>query len=335
MSINRIFYLASSLLLCFGAFLYLSPSLISTDLIYPRRIDSLYVLYHASKQSGDSIHDRAGIQQTFFFNPGSFHLDYENFTVYGADSVPLRGWFIPTGDSTAPTVLILHDLNESKITYLEFIKQMHDRGLNVCIYDQRAHGNSGGIYFSAGIPSIVDSKLVTDFLLNRKIAGHIAVFGSGTGAAIAVQSALYDGRNDVLILQNPFPDFEVYLQNYSYRKWGTMRRFWYPLLHRRIVELLGFPVSRLNLTHMVKFIQTPTFFIGISGLDNYSTTEILPVLNASGAAQKDLFLPAADNNGTDSLGSGVYYNRISEFILSALPKKPKTTRYKKLALDDQ
>ena len=335
MNLNRFFYLASSLLLCFAAFLYLSPSLISTDLIYPRRVDSLYVLYHSVVQTGDSVHEHNGSKPPVLFNPASLHLDYQEFSITGSDNVVIKGWFIPAEDSTAATILVLHDLNESKIMYLDFIQQMHDRGLNVCVYDQRAHGNSGGTVFSAGIPSILDTKLVIDYLLSGKESNHLALFGNGTGSAIAMQVALFDGRPDVLILQNPFPEFEGYLQDYAYRKWGTMRNFWYPLLHRRIEELLGFPIRKLNLAAYAKLVKTPSLFIAISGTENYSSTEILPVINASIAGQKELFLSPGENSSTDSLSTGKYYNRISEFILSALPKKPKTTRFKKLALDDQ
>src|SRR6185295_3568785 len=95
--------------------------------------------------------DSMAVDSQFYYNPGDLNLRYENFNVRTSDWQTLRGWYIASDDTEAITLLLIHDLSESKIAYINFISQMHDRGLNVCVVDMRAHGNSDGTTFSPGI----------------------------------------------------------------------------------------------------------------------------------------------------------------------------------------
>ena len=54
---GRIFYFISSLFMLIGIFIFISPSLMSPDLIYPIRIDSTYMTYHAGiiENNADSL----------------------------------------------------------------------------------------------------------------------------------------------------------------------------------------------------------------------------------------------------------------------------------------
>ena len=74
----------------------------------------------------------------------------ENLDVITADSLRLRGWYSRSAKPDSPTLLILHDLNESKIRYLDMFKQLHDRDVHIYIPDLRAHGNSEGSEASCG-----------------------------------------------------------------------------------------------------------------------------------------------------------------------------------------
>ncbi|MFM2134999.1 MAG: hypothetical protein RL021_399, partial [Bacteroidota bacterium] len=57
--LNKIFYLTGCGLLLLSAFIYLSPTFISSDLLFPLRYDSLYVAYKTQQQATLPI-----------FNPG-------------------------------------------------------------------------------------------------------------------------------------------------------------------------------------------------------------------------------------------------------------------------
>lgn len=336
MNLNKFFYLLSALLLLLAAFIYLSPNLVTSDFIYPDRIDSLYVRFHSVLAVKAPTKDQHLNSPSNLYNPGDLALPYEKFDVKAMDGSVLRGWFVESPDTPANTLLLLHDLDESKINYLDQLKQFHDRGLNVCAMDLRAHGNSEGTEFSPGMISVLDVKMIMDQLLRRKSTHHLIVMGKGLGAAIALQVAAYDGRCDVIVLQSPFDNLNTYLERYAQKKWGPLKVLWYPVFRRKVEEQLQFPIHDLDLGAIAKYVKTPSLFIAMANDEMVYTTEILSIYDSSAAELKELFLVTRmDSVSGSHPGGEEYYNRISEFINTALPRKAKTTRYKKLALNDQ
>ncbi len=329
MSLNKLFYSIASLLLLFAAFIFLCRVFITPELIYPNRVDSLYVKYEVEK----NINKVTGKSVQAFFNPASLGMKYENFDVKTADGLLLRGWYVTTGEAESNTLLIIHDLSESKINYLNFIKQMNDRDLNVCVVDMRAHGNSEGDEFTTGIVAASDVKIIFDSLLKKPETNHIAVFGAGIGAAIAIQNASLDGRGDVLILQNAFANFADYVEDYSKRKWGGTAFILHSVLERELEDRLQYELIDLDLSEIIKYVTIPTLFICGSNDEIISPRNTYSMYDSSGAKEKNLILVKnAKHNTIEQHGGEEYYNKIAEFILNTVPRKPKDTRFKKLAL---
>ena len=326
MNLNKLFFLIASIFILSAAFIIVAPTLITTSFIYPTRIDSTYVVFHSINNTEiDTNHLR----------PSDEGLDYTNISLKTNDGETLNGWYIPTTDTPANTVLIIHDLNQSKLMLLDQIKQLHDRGMHVCIFDMRAHGESSGEIFTIGMPAIADMKLITDTILKFPETKHLVLFGMGIGSAIAMQSAVYDGRCDALILQSPFNNLDTYLSRYSYNRWGNLKYLWYPIFRKKVEKFLECPVSELDLTKIAAFNEAPVLFITASDDAEVFTSETLQIFLASASKKKDLFLVRkADHNNIAAIGAEKYYNRISNFINTVLPREPKKTRYKKLAFND-
>ena len=330
---NKIFYVLACALLMAGAFVVISPSLVEPDLIRPQRIDSIYIQFQRTLVLKEHPVDFPSIDSTLFFNPADLGMDYEEFNVRTADKTLLRGWFIAAKDtSSGPnTILVLHDWNESKIQKLNFAMQMRDRGFNVCLMDLRAHGNSEGTEFSPGILAASDVKCMLDSLLSKPLVNHVAIFGSGVSAAIAMQSAVYDGRADVLIVQCPVKKFSRFVHHYARKKWGWSRFIFYPLLERRMEHAMQMQLEELDLVAIGSAIKTPVQFIAASEDEFYSPIEAYAIFDSSAAVKKDLILVNQSTSSTlEVVGGEKYYNAIAEFINTAVPKKPVKVRYKKL-----
>ncbi len=325
--LGRTFYFISSLLVLFGAFILLSPSLISPDIVYPLRVDSAYISYQAMNNEN--------ISDTILLTPSDVSLKYSNLSVITTEGYRLNGWYVSAEDTPSNTILIFHDINESKILYIDHIRQFHDRGFNVAVFDMRAHGNSGGLEFTPGLPTVDDAVLMIDSVLTKEKTRNLVLMGAGIGAAVALQVAIYDNRCNAIILQSPFKSFKNYLERYSMKRWGMMRKFWLPVLERKTESLLQFPLKELDLTEIIKHLQIPSLFI-IGGNDekNY-TSETLQVFDASVTEKKELFLVRnAGKQNIAKVGGEQYYNRITAFLISTLPKEQKMTRFKKLASND-
>lgn len=324
--IGKIYYFVSAIVFLLGVFTLLTPSLLTPDFIYPERIDSTYIAFHTELLGNDD--------DTMLLSPADLNLNYSEIKITTADNLNLNGWFVSANDTPANTILILHDLNESRILYLDHLRQFHDRGLNVCIFDLRAHGSSGGSEFTPGLPAIDDVRLMIDSALVMPGTKNIAIMGVGMGSAIALQSGVYDERCKSLILQSPFNTLENYLDRYSGRKWGVMKNFWYPVFKRRVEALLQYPIKELDLRLIASYSVTPILFIIGSDDEKVFTSETLEVYDASATEKKELFL--VKNAGNENIAKAAgepFYNRIAAFLISSMPKEQKTTRYKKLAFE--
>ncbi len=336
MKLTSLSFLFDFALIGVAGFIFLSPYLMMPSLIYPVRVDSLYVHNEQVKTSLEEKGANVQNAKIFLFNPSSVNLYYENFNVRTKDSLILRGWYIPVNDEEATTILILHDLNESKITCLDMIKPFHDRGFHVCIVDMRAHGNSDGETFSIGSPAVEDVKIILDSLYRRPETKHVALFGIGTGAAIGIQLFAKDNRPSVFIVQSGFNSYEKYVRIFADKQWGSFEKFLIPSLKIRLKRQMGYDVSALDFADIIKYDSIPTLFIAGSDDNIVDPKETSVLSDSSGARIKNFMtVQGAGHSDIDEKGGGEYYNEIMAFINQSIPKKTKTVRNKKLAQLDQ
>jgi cephalosporin-C deacetylase-like acetyl esterase len=199
----------------------------------------------------------------------------------------------------------------------------------------RAHGTSEGTEFTPGLVTVSDFKFVIDELLKKTETNHIAIFGTGIGAAIAIQSVSIDGRCDALIAQSPFDDFSKYVEKYTKRKWSNMSFLLHVVLERALGRRLQYELTALNLSEIIKYVTVPSLFI-CGDLDDQSPPmETYAVYDSSGAREKNLIMvKKAGHTTIEQYGGEAYYNSIAQFIVNAIPKKQQETRFKKLVLND-
>jgi len=328
-----LYHIIAFLLLAIAAFILFSSSLVLPDLIYPQRIDSLYVQFQKEQFLKEHPNNEATADSLFIFNPADIGLKYQPFDVKTTDGLTLKGWYIPADDSDAVSLLVLHDWNESKIMKLNFAKQMHDRGFHIYLVDLRSHGNSGGQVFSPAVTSVNDVKNIMDGILNRNSTRPLVLMGSGISSCIAIQSAVIDGRFDAIVLQCPVVSFTKFLKAYSEKKWGIFNHVFYSILKRKEEDIIKHPMDQLDMTMFVDSITLPTLLIGVDDDPFYSPFDCYTLYEKLGSEKKDLFLvDKATHENIEIAGGDQYYNRIAEFINNAVPKKQVRVKSKKLVL---
>jgi uncharacterized protein len=319
--VRKAFNTISVLILLTGAAVAILPTLVMPDLIYPQRIDSAYVAFQQRHTDHKEI----------YYNPSDLNLTYENLNVRTEDSITLNGWYISVPDSEAATLIVIHDINESKLKYLNLAKQMHDRGLKVYLFDLRAHGSSEGEQFSPGLLSANDVKSIMDSLEQKDETAHIVLMGIGIGAGIALQAAALDYRCEALIAQCPYDDFSEYVQRYAQEEWKGLKKIYAPILKRKLYLVLHHRDKDLVLSDISKVVTTPSLFISASEDSVTPPREARALFDSSWAEQKDLILVRkANHDNVEMVGGDAYYNVITEFINSSIPKKVKKVRFKKL-----
>src|SRR6185503_1862724 len=146
----------------------------------------------------------------------------------------------------------------------------------------------------------------------KPIVNHVAIFGSGLSAGIAMQSAVYDGRADALIAQCPVKNFSRFARQYAGKKWGVARFVFYPLLKRRLEDMMQMPLEDLDLVAIGSAITTPVQFIATSDDEFYSPVEAYAVFDSSAAVKKDLILVnSSTHENIEVMGGEKYYNSIA------------------------
>ncbi|MFM2136472.1 MAG: hypothetical protein RL021_1872, partial [Bacteroidota bacterium] len=269
------------------------------------------------------------------FNPGDAGMYYEEFEVRSGDSCRINGWFIPSDDTSADqTLLLVHDVQQSRISLLESVRQFHDRGFNVCAYDLRAHGTSGGKEFSIGSPSVEDLAAVVQ-LLNSNGFDRVTICGTGISCQIVLLFVLVGGNCDAIVLESPFTNLETYLRRQAKAEWGAFAGWYYPVLARQVQEQLQVPVYQVDLRAMSAVCNTPSLFIAGTADELAFATETYEVYERSAAAQKDLLLVKQARHGElAAVGGAYYYNGISSFVNSVMPRRQKTSSRKRMAFID-
>lgn len=184
--------------------------------------------------------------------PANAGLAYEAVTLVTEDDVRLGGWFIPAPKSRG-TLLFNHGNAGNISQRLESIRQFHDLGFDVFIYDYRGYGESAGKPSEEG--TYRDAEAAWRYLTEtRRVAPErLVYFGRSLGAAVASQLATRHPPR-ALIVESAFisvPDFgaEVYpwlpvrwLARLQYPTRENLRSLHVPVLviHGRNDEIIPF-----------------------------------------------------------------------------------------------
>jgi predicted XRE-type DNA-binding protein len=303
-----------------------------TELIYPVKIDSLYIHAGQLKYEKELSEKKAKPGKIFLYHPSQLGLTCKDLIVKTQDSLLLKNWFVMDSSiKSTTTVIVLPDIKESKFHYIDKASGFIDRGLNVCLVDLRAQGESEGSKYTMGKITVQDVSAVIDSVISKFKSENIVLMGTGTGAAIACQAIENEKRVNVLVLQNPFLNLNDYLEKYAEVKYGRFSKFFFGRMKKNLEEEMSFSADSLNLSELLKHIDLPSLFIS-KIFENYLDYKSTQQLFDSAAASKKEWMVFKDTENTEQNleEKKKYYDKIAAFINSNLPKKKKQSKFKKL-----
>lgn len=178
-------------------------------------------------------------ERTLTATPTQAELAYEPVRFLTADGISLSGWFIPAPNARG-TLLFCHG-NAGNISHrLESIRQFHQLGLDVFIFDYRGYGESEGVPSEAG--TYRDAEAARRYLVEerQRVPARIVYFGRSLGAAVASQLATRHPPR-ALIIESAFtsvPDFGAEVYPWLPIRW--LARLQYPT--REYLRSLHVPV---------------------------------------------------------------------------------------------
>lgn len=169
--------------------------------------------------------------RTLTSTPATAGLKYEDVNVVAADGVAIHGWYVPA-DGARATVLLCHG-NAGNIWHrIDIVWMFHEMGLNVCCFDYRGYGKSGGEPTESG--TYEDAAAVWKWLTLVKGVepGRVVIHGDSLGGAVAAWLAQRQ-QPAGLILESTFtslPDMAAHVYPFLPARW--LCRFRYNTLER-------------------------------------------------------------------------------------------------------
>ena len=192
-----------------------------------------------------------------------YRQNTDEVTVESFDGLKLWGMFIPA-ENAKGTVLCMHGWHgDWKSNWGCFLRFFNDRGYNVLVTNERAHGKSEGHWITYGIKERYDVCSWVDYLARRLGKDHpIFLAGISMGSATVQMASVFDFPANVRGI---------------YADCGFTSPY---EIMKSVVEDSGFPPStkkyKLTAGPLLALLDVFTKAFAGFGLKEYSTLEALP-----------------------------------------------------------
>jgi uncharacterized protein len=156
------------------------------------------------------------VRNTSAILPSDYGLTYETIDVEADSNLILRGYFIHALTEPKATIILLHGISSNKENWLGYARLLADNGFNSVVYDQRAHGKSGGTFCTFGFYEKFDVSKIVDSLHSRPEYVPVGIQGASLGGAVALQALGHDKRLSFGIVESTFNTLENVIEEYGY-----------------------------------------------------------------------------------------------------------------------
>jgi dipeptidyl aminopeptidase/acylaminoacyl peptidase len=150
---------------------------------------------------------------------------YEFSDTKTGKKLTLAGWFVPGKTADAPTFVVLHGRDDSRVGATKYVGMLAKAGYAVLAYDQRHHGKSEGDYSTYGWYEGYDVSAAIDYLAARGDCNvdRLGILGESMGGATAIMAAARDKRIKLLIDDSAYRDLTSLIVDQAKKMFGLPR----------------------------------------------------------------------------------------------------------------
>jgi uncharacterized protein len=226
--------------------------------------------------------DRQPIPKT----PKDYGLEFQNIEFKAADSVKIKGWFIPS-DSNKLIVLThvggltkygsttsfssFSKLYDKEIEFLKTAKHLHDACYNVLMFDFRNHGESepspNGGKAGIGLEEYQDVSAAMDFIRNNDELQNFSVgfvsFCMGANSTIIAMSKEPQKFQNVKCLVAVQPiSMEVFVRSYLKKRFSALGgMILFPLVKLFVNLQSNYRLHDMSPANFVQDLKVPTLYV--------------------------------------------------------------------------
>jgi hypothetical protein len=229
------------------------------------------------------------------YTPQHLGLGFQEIFFTTPDGLKLHSWYIPAGDQ-APVLLWCHG-NGGNISHrVPIIKELHQAGLGVFIFDYRGYGLSQGRASEVGVYQ--DAQAAYQYLRDSLGVppGRIVLWGRSLGGVIAAELATKVPVR-ALILESTFTHV------------GDMARYHYAWLPTRSLW-----AQKFNLAQKIQGIKAPKLIVH-GDQDNVVPLWMGEKIYSLALPPKEFYrIHGAGHNDVFELGGLPYLKKLKSFI---------------------
>ncbi len=131
-------------------------------------------------------------------SPAELGLASDNIVFRSSDGLLLHGWWIPSPGSDR-AIIQLHGHAGSMDPDIQYVPAWHAAGLNVLMFDFRAHGRSQGQISTFGYLERRDVQGAVRFVKEEKRMRRVALVGFSLGGMVSILAAPVCPEVDVVV----------------------------------------------------------------------------------------------------------------------------------------
>ena len=144
--------------------------------------------------------------------------NYTALQLVTKDSVTLKGYHVKSNkDTVYGSIVLIHGIGGCKEHFTELAIDLANSGYDSWLFDNRAHGESGGEYSTYGYHEKNDISLIIDTIKENQPTSKIGIWGNSLGGAIALQAIEKDKRIAFGIIESTFTDLNQIVYDYQKR----------------------------------------------------------------------------------------------------------------------
>ncbi len=282
----------------------------------------IFILFIAFAEYGMPYMPIVPVRQTSVALPSDYGLQSEILDVEADTNLILRGYFIHALTTPKATIILLHGIGSNKENWLGYARLLAENGFNCVVYDQRAHGKSGGTFCTFGFYEKFDVSKIVDTLLCRADILPVGIQGASLGGAVALQALGYDKRLSFGIVESTFNTLENVIEEYGYDYFKIRSRWLARHVLSKSALIARFRPFEVKPVEACRTIEQPILMV------HGDADEKIPInfnkenFTALKSADKEFFIvQGAGHDNVGEIGGEKYRQKIFGF-LNRILKRP-------------
>lgn len=236
-----------------------------------------------------------------------------------ADGTPVAGSFWPGAATSGPAVLLLHGINNDRISLSRHAEWLNGLGYAVLAIDFRGHGASAAVERTFGWREAEDARAAYDWLKRQAPGRKVGVIGVSLGGAAALLGKDGPLPAEAMVLHAVYPDLRKAIANRIARVAGSpLSVVGEPLLSYQSWPRYGIAPERIAPVAGLRRYRGRVLIV--AGSEDLSTTlEDSRRLYAAAPGPKALMVAdGADHAETSKLWTAEYRARVRSLFARAL-----------------